>query len=129
MKSKVKVIAECKEYTNDYGTTYYHNIEMENGDKVNIGKKKKLEIGQELEYEWVGELGQHEYTKAKTPKPVSSGAGNKDDVQTYIIRQSSLKIALDFLNVNPNVEQGDFTLKYLKALAEDLTNYVLNGLD
>jgi len=64
--SKVKAITECKEYTNDYGTTYYHNIEMENGDKLNIGKKKKLSIGTELTYEFVGDLGQHEYTKAKT---------------------------------------------------------------
>jgi hypothetical protein len=67
--SKVKAITECKEYTNDYGTTYYHNIEMENGDKLNIGKKKKLSIGTELTYEFVGDLGQHEYTKAKTVNP------------------------------------------------------------
>lgn len=67
--SKVKFIAECKEYTNDYGTTYYHNIEMENGDKLNIGKKKPLEIGNLLNYEFVGDLGQHEYTKAKTVNP------------------------------------------------------------
>lgn len=78
MKSKVKIIAEIKEYTNDYGLTYYHNIEMENGDKVSIGKKKKLEIGNELEYEFVGEVGQHEYTKAKTPQPVTGGQ-KKDD--------------------------------------------------
>jgi len=67
--SKVKIIAECKEYTNDYGTTFYHNIEMENGDKLNIGKKKALQIGNELNYEFVGDLGQHEYTKAKTVNP------------------------------------------------------------
>ena len=84
MKSKVKLIVECKEFINSFGTTYYHNLEMENGDKINIGKKKQLSIGDELEYEIIGDKKpdgtyQQLYPKAKTPKPDNFYGGQKND--------------------------------------------------
>ena len=80
-KSKVSKIESCKEWAGNNGTVYYHNLEMENGDKINIGKKKKLSIGEELEYEIVDQDGDSEYHKAKTPKPQSNytGGGKSDD--------------------------------------------------
>ena len=42
--SKVKAIQSVKPYNGQHGVTYYHNIELENGDKINIGKKKELQI-------------------------------------------------------------------------------------
>lgn len=65
--SKIKRIEDTKEWTNDYGTTIYHSLEMENGDKINIGKKKMLQVGWEIDYEIV-EFGQQEYQKAKAVK-------------------------------------------------------------
>ena len=62
--SKIKTVVEIKSHTNDYGETFYHNLEMENGDKINIGKKKEQLVGWELTYEVTGE-GQ-EYNKAKS---------------------------------------------------------------
>jgi hypothetical protein len=127
MKSKVKVIAECKDYTNDFGTTHYHNLEMENGDKVNIGKKKKLAVGDELEYEFIGELGQHEYTKAKTPKPEQQSfpsGGKSDSVQKYIIRQSSLTRAIEHLS---HKDHDQMTKENITALADYYSNWVLKG--
>ena len=65
--SKIKEVVEVKPYNNDYGTTYYHCLVMDNGDKINIGKKKEQQIGWELTYEIV-EKGQQEYqTQNHTP--------------------------------------------------------------
>ena len=51
---------------------YYHLLVMENGDKINLGKKKILEAGQEVSYEIV-EVGQQEYCKAKSWNPEYEG--------------------------------------------------------
>ena len=66
--SKVKTIQEVKEWGEGDRKTYYHNLEMDNGDKINIGKKARLEVGAELHYEIIGDE-QHEYRKAKTVNP------------------------------------------------------------
>lgn len=66
--SKIKAVHNVNEYTNNHGTTLYHHLEMENGDKIDIGKKKRQQIGWELTYEIIGDLGQHEFTKAKAAK-------------------------------------------------------------
>ena len=65
--SKVKKVVSTKPYTNAHGTTIYHLLEMENGDKINIGKKKELQEGWEITYEII-ETGQQEYNKAKSAK-------------------------------------------------------------
>jgi hypothetical protein len=82
-KSKVKNIQSVKEWAGGNGTVYYHNLEMENGDKINIGKKKQLAVGDELDYEITEQDGTSEYPKAKTPKMDNysggQGAGKKDD--------------------------------------------------
>lgn len=69
--SKVKeVFGEPKPYTNSNGTTYYHNLIMENGDEINIGKKKQLSVGDELTYELTGgDDGQQRFKKAKSVQP------------------------------------------------------------
>ena len=80
-KSKVEKVESVKEWGGSNGTVYYHNLVMENGDKINIGKKKQLAIGEELTYEIVEQDGNSEYHKAKTPKPENTqqGGGSKDD--------------------------------------------------
>lgn len=65
-KSKIKNIESIKPHTNDYGTTHYHNLELENGEKINIGKKKELQVGWEVIYEIVDQDGKSEYVKAKS---------------------------------------------------------------
>ena len=74
MKSKIKEVVEIKEHNNDYGTTYYHNLVLENGDMINIGRKHKMSVGDTLDnYEIIGEG--HDYNKAKIVNPEYSGAG------------------------------------------------------
>ena len=77
--SKVKAVQEVKEWGDGDRKTYYHNLEMDNGDKINIGKKKQQVIGDELTYEIIGDEGQHEYTKAKTVNPDFKPKGQKSD--------------------------------------------------
>ena len=64
--SKVKEVKSIKDWKSPSGLIKYHMIEMENGDKINIGKKKELQVGDEVTYEIIGDLGQHEFTKANS---------------------------------------------------------------
>jgi len=104
--SKIKTVVSIKPHqTQKYGTTFYHNLEMENGDKINIGKKKEQKVGWELTYE-IEEQGQHEYNKAKAVAPESFNKSNNytpsnssnDDRQLLIVKQSSIKAAVEFDN-------------------------------
>ena len=106
--SKIKTVVSIKPHqTQKYGTTFYHNLEMENGDKINIGKKKEQKIGWELTYE-IEEQGQHEYNKARAVAPESFNKSNNytpsnssnDDRQLLIVRQSSLTRAIEFMQLN-----------------------------
>lgn len=69
--SKVKEIVRVNPYTGSHGTVYYHDLVMDNGDKINIGKKKEVQSGWELSYMIVGDQKddgtyQQEYPKAKS---------------------------------------------------------------
>jgi len=66
--SKIKEINHIKPWNGDKGTIYYHNLVMENGDKINIGKAKEQQIGWELTYEITGDT-QQEFRKAKAVQP------------------------------------------------------------
>lgn len=101
--SNIKKVTTIRPYNNKYGsTTYYHNLVMENGDKINIGKKREYTEGEELNYEVI-ESGQQEYDKAKSVNPEFKGNNNftnksfkKDDnTQDMIIKQVCLKAAVE----------------------------------
>lgn len=95
--SKVKKVVSAKPYTGTHGTTIYHNLEMENGDKINIGKKTEQKVGYELTYEIIDE-GQ-EYNKAKSAKKeeVQSGPAVKNEgVQKLIVAQNSMTNAVNY---------------------------------
>ena len=109
--SKIKNVVSVKPHTNNYGTTYYHNLEMENGDKINLGKKKEQQIGWELTYE-ITEQGQQEFNKAKAVTPEAfksnfkSSFKSNDNRQESIIRQSTLKCAVEYLKgTEPSLEE------------------------
>lgn len=77
-KQKAKIMSEIRtskiksvdEVSSPYGQyqTLYHNLTMENGDKINIGKKKQQQAGWELIYTIEGDPTQHTYVKAKSVK-------------------------------------------------------------
>lgn len=73
--SKIKTVQSVKEYAGQKGTIFYHNLEMENGDKINIGKQKPQTVGTELTYELTGgDDDQQQYKKAKSVQPMQQGA-------------------------------------------------------
>ena len=97
--SKIKEVVNMNPWTSNTGKKIiYHSLVMENGDKINIGKMKEQQVGWELSYE-ITEQGQQEYNKAKAVSPNNFGGGFKggDNRQESIIRQSSLKCAVEYL--------------------------------
>ena len=82
--AKIKEVVSVGEPFGKYNILY-HKLIMDNGDKLDIGKTKKQEVGYELTYEFTGDLGQHEYTKAKSVSPMREEFNNylkKDDKMT-----------------------------------------------
>jgi len=78
--SKIKEVIEVKEWGEGERKTFYHNLVMENGDKINIGKKKEQRPGWELTYE-ILEEGQQEYNKAKAVLPESRLTAMDDNLK------------------------------------------------
>jgi hypothetical protein len=125
--SKIKEVVSMKPHENSFGITLYHSLLMENGDKINIGKKKEQLVGWELTYEIVEE-GQQEYNKAKAvQKEQQAYTQNKPttttrtvDVQDLIVKQSSLKAAVEFCN-------KECTVEHIIANAEVFYDWVMTG--
>ncbi len=123
--SKIKVIQHVKPFENSHGTTYYHNVEMDNGDKINIGKKKELQVGWELTYEIIGDESQ-EYRKAKSVNPEfsqSSNSGSSKPVrdnnnQAIITIQTCAKIASEQYAIVGKFGTPEEVGSYAKELAE-----------
>ena len=114
--SKIKEVINTKEWNGANGfSSIYHDLIMENGDKINLGKKTIQEVGAELSYKII-EGGQNEYQKSKPVNPdydnkfggsnktpsTNNNMSKKDwenkDLKqaTHISRQSALKAAIDF---------------------------------
>ncbi len=83
--SKITRVVEIKGDGVQWRGVYYHLLEMDNGDKINIGKKKHLTEGEQLSYE-VLEVGQQEYAKAKSWNP---DYNNDSPKPNYTAKKSS----------------------------------------
>ncbi len=120
--SIVKSVQGNGTWEGQYGLMYKFEVCFENGDCGQYMSKSenqnKFVTGRETNYEYIG----GKYPKVK---PVSdfqkSGNAPKQDVQEYIIKQSSLKCATDYVIANG----GDATqvLEY----ADMFTKWVLKG--
>jgi hypothetical protein len=94
--AKISKVTSKKEWQGPKGTIIYHDLVMDNGDKINIGKKKDQLEGWEITYEIVGDVGQQEYVKAKAAQPEggftkSFGGAPKNNKQ--ITELACLKVA------------------------------------
>ena len=132
--SKILSVDKVNEFTNSYGTTFYHNLQMDNGDKINIGKKKTQQIGWELTYEIVGDQKddgtyQETYPKAKSVQKEqfnksnnysqkSSGYDTKGVEVGHAINNAVNMICagVSFDNVDPDMPSG----KKIKAYARNI---------
>ena len=123
-KAKILNIDKKPDFrTNDGKTLYVFELELDNGDKGAIFKQKDnpyVEVGDSISYE---------LTERGTIKIQREGGGftpkqsfKKDDnVQEYIIKQSSLKCAVDIC-----IAQGLYSPEDILSRAEAFTNWVMN---
>ena len=126
-KSIVKQAQANGTWEGKFGTMYKHEIAFENGDSGEYSSKDqnqtKFVVGQETEYEFID----GKYPKVK---PINNWQSNtqastlkqsKDDVQEYIIKQSTLKCATDYVIANGGDERR------VIEIAEMFTNWVRKG--
>ncbi|MCR4335215.1 MAG: hypothetical protein NUV57_01615 [archaeon] len=117
MKAKIKEIIGTPKVAGNYGILY-HNMIMENGDKINIGKKTLQKVGWELAYKISDPASIQEFQEAKglskeeaeaesgsTPTPAKTTQPTthfqKADIQDDILYSVCLKMSSDFyLQIN-----------------------------
>jgi len=107
--SKIKEITSIGDPWGQY-KIMYHKLIMENGDKLDIGKIEKLTQGMEINYYFTDDVGQQEYTKAKTPSKMEMQRGVQgynpqnnrnalkmdENTQIAIIRQVCIKASCQY---------------------------------
>lgn len=102
-KSKIKEVAKVSGDGVKYNGNYYHDLVMENNDKINIAFKEKKEVGFEFEYNMGTEVGQSGHTKAKRVFEDKGFGGKKGsygkspETQMMIVAQSSYSKAVDLV--------------------------------
>jgi hypothetical protein len=107
--STIKEVNGVKEWNGGNGKVYYHDLTMENGDKINMGVKSALKVGDELTYYFTDDVGQQEFTKAKKPKIEFQQNQPSQGKQTYsggnnntnnIMYQVILKGVMDYFSAH-----------------------------
>ena len=79
--SKVKRIDNVKEWGEGDRKTFFHDLEMDNGELVSIGVKSRLSVGSELTYEThPKDDGQQRYTKIKKASNFQKGGFKSNPV-------------------------------------------------
>lgn len=100
--SKIAEIKSVNPYEHSNGLTYYHNLVMENGDKINIGKNKEQLVGWEVTYEITGKKGEREFVKAKAlkpePKATNTFKPSNNGENQSILRQVAFKAVIELVN-------------------------------
>jgi len=108
--AKVTTVHGVKPFNGQNGTTYYCNLTLDNGDEINIGKKKAVVVGDELTYELTGgDEGQQRFKKAKSVNPQFNGGSQSQSAPKQetnwrakdlaIIHQNALSQANSFYGV------------------------------
>lgn len=106
--AKVTKAVFSRSYNTQFGVMYSHDIEFDNGDKGQYSSKKeqqdKFVVGKEASYE-ITQKGNYFNVKPVSLTPASGGfsrggASESPEKQKSIVKQSSLKAALDFFSAN-----------------------------
>ena len=125
--SKIKEVFNISEPFGQYGTLY-HKLVMENGDKIDIGKNAKQEVGTELSYNIVGDVGQHPFTKAKSANPnwqgnssPKSSGGTSNQTGEQIARMNCVTNSLTFCS------GSDCSEEHILKTADYFFKYVITG--
>ena len=123
-KSKVTNVQSNGTWEGRFGLMYKYEVGFENGDSGEYSSKSenqnKFIIGEETEYEFID----GKFPKVKpinTFQQTSFSSNTKDNIQEYIVKQSSLKCATDYIIANG----GDQNT--IIDIAEIFSNWVLKG--
>ena len=85
-----------KPWEGNSGTVYYHNLQLDNGDKINIGKKQEVKVGWDITYSLTN-TEVDGYIKAKSERPTEASNYAKpetpEEKTTSIIKQTCIKAA------------------------------------
>jgi len=99
-KAKITSIEKKPDFqTNDGKTLYVFELELDNGDKGAIFKQKDnpyVEVGQEITYE-INDRGSIKIQREGGGFAPKQSFKKDSNVQEYIIKQSSLKCAIDLV--------------------------------
>jgi hypothetical protein len=123
-KGIVKNVQSNGTWEGQYGLMYKFEVTIgdDTGQCMSKSDKCKFEVGQETEYEFTG----GKYPKIKPVSNFQQGgsaqAENKNKVQEYIVKQSSLKCATDYVIAN-----GGNTSSIIE-IAEMFTDWVILGI-
>jgi hypothetical protein len=123
--SVVKNVQANGTFDSKFGLLYKFEIEMENGDigeyATKMQEQNKFVVGQKTDYQFIDGM----YPKIK---PISTfqnnsnySGGKNAEVQEYIIKQSSLKCAVDLC-----IAQGIYSHEDILSRANAFTDWVLN---
>lgn len=119
-KSKVTNVQSNGTWEGKFGLMFKFEIEMENGDIGEYSSKSKDQdkfvVGQEVEYEFIG--GNFPKVKPVYQKPGFSGFKEDPNRQKIIIRQSSLRSAVEYL------KGAEASLEEVFEAAEQMINWV-----
>ncbi len=132
--SKVKHVQPSGTYDSNYGLLYKYEYTFEDGVSITANHKKEggnFQVGAEVEYEVKGTNDKGSWGSVKKPDTgnfpsnASKPQVNGDAVQLMIVKQSSLKVALDLIRHNSIASDSKIQAGDVMELAGQLTKWVI----
>lgn len=131
LTSKIQYVEPNGTYATPNGATFNkYQVSFANGDSLGFLAKGdfKFKVGDDIKYEKNEQYntGKVVYEKPQTftPKPQAAQSNNRDEVQKFIIRQSSISSAVNYLS---RFEQSPNYANDVINLARQFENFVYNG--
>ena len=128
-KSKVTNVQASGTWEGKFGLMYKFEVEFENGDAGEYSSKSKDQnkflCGVETEYEYIdGKFPKVKPVWVQNQQQINTGSNNQstklDNREELIVKQSSLKAAVEFCN-------KDCTVEHIIANAEVFYDWVMTG--
>jgi hypothetical protein len=97
---------------------YVFEVELENGDIGKIYRKSndsKLSVGQDISYT-INDKGSIKIVTDYQKNNQSQSSPKQDDVQKFIVRQSSITRGIEFMNLLNSINPTKFTRKEIRQI-------------
>ena len=131
LRSKITSVEPTGTWSNGQKTFNKFRVCFANGDNLNFLAVNNFlgQVGQDLTYtkneaQGTGKIYRDNISNGITSRPTapSTPVAKKEDTQTYIIRQSMIKAAIDYHVTNPNKTESQVI-----ETARNFVNFVNNG--